>query len=129
MATILLDSCVIFDALNGKRRRADYLQHLLSEGNLLACCAVNFTEVYAGLRDSETAATEGFLAALEFLEIDHVIARRAGLIKREWARKGVTLSLPDVMIAAVALSYQVPLLTDNKKDFPSKGLELYPLPA
>jgi predicted nucleic acid-binding protein len=129
MATILLDSCVIFDALNGKRRRAEYLQHLLAEGNLLACCAVNITEVYARLRDYETATTEHFLAALETLPIDDEIARRAGLIKREWARKGLILSVPDVMIAAVALWYEVPLLTDNKKDFPSKGLELYPLPA
>lgn len=129
MATILLDSCVIFDALNGKRSRAQYLQHLLSEGNLLACCAVNIAEVYAGMRESEAAATEDFLAALEYLHMDDEIARRAGLIKREWARKGRTLSLPDVMIAAVAIFYKVPLLTDNKKDFPSKGLELYPLPA
>ncbi|MEO5926531.1 MAG: PIN domain-containing protein [Bryobacteraceae bacterium] len=128
MATLLLDSNVIFDALNGKRNRAGYLQRLLAEGHLLACCAVNFTEVYAGLRDHEAQKTERFMNSLEVFPLTRDVAVFAGLLKREWSKKGITLSYPDVTIAAVALFYAVPLLTDNRKDFPMQDLHLFPLP-
>jgi predicted nucleic acid-binding protein len=128
MATLLLDSCVIFDTLNGKRARAEYLQQQLEAGHLLACCLVNITEVYAGLRDHESARTERFLASLQFLPVTTEIAKAAGLLKREWAEKGRTLAYPDITIAAVAQFYGTPLLTDNKKDFPMPQLDLYPLP-
>ncbi len=128
MATLLLDSSVIFDALNGKRGRAEYLQRLIAEGNLLGCCAVNFTEVYAGLRDHEAARTERFMNSLELFPLTRDVAMFAGLLKREWAKKGMTLSFPDVTIAAVALFYGTPLLTDNRRDFPMQDLHLYPLP-
>jgi predicted nucleic acid-binding protein len=68
------------------------------------------------------------LASLEFLPINAEVAKAAGLLKREWASKGKTLSYPDVTIAAVALFHGTPLLTDNRKDFPASELDLYPLP-
>ena len=128
MPTILLDSTVIFDALNGKRRRREYLDQVLAEGNLLACCPVNITEVYAGLRGHELQPTRRFLQSLEFLPVTAEIAESAGLMRRDWGRRGRTLSFPDVTIAAVAIYYRTPLLTDNVKDFPMAALELYPLP-
>jgi predicted nucleic acid-binding protein len=44
------------------------------------------------------------------------------------AIKGTTLNLGDVIIAAVAIHYEVTLLTGNVKDFPMKELSLEPLP-
>ena len=129
MPTILLDSTVIFDALNNKRGRPEYLSALLAEGNLLACCPVNITEVYAGLREPESQTTSRFLKSLEFFSVNEDTARLAGLLKRDWMRKGRTLSYSDVTIAAVAIENNLPLLTDNRKDFPMPEIELYPLPG
>jgi predicted nucleic acid-binding protein len=56
------------------------------------------------------------------------VARSAGELKREHRRKGIALNLGDVIIAAVAPSNSLTLLTDNVKDFPMKELSLYPLP-
>ncbi|MBC8165886.1 MAG: hypothetical protein H7Y20_08445 [Bryobacteraceae bacterium] len=53
MATYLLDTSVIIDALNGKRGRRDLLLGLVRQGHLLACCPINVTEVYAGMRSNE----------------------------------------------------------------------------
>ena len=55
-------------------------------------------------------------------------ARLAGELKRDYGRKGRTLNLGDVIIAAVALHNQLTLLTDNIKDFAMEDLALYPLP-
>ena len=56
MATFLLDTSVIIDAINGKRDRGQFLKGLLEQGHLLACCPINVTEVYAGLRPSAVTA-------------------------------------------------------------------------
>ena len=127
MATYFLDTSVIIDALNNKRGRQDLLLDLLKQGHLLACCAVNVAEVYAGLRPKEEKATEEFLRSLEYYHITWPVARLAGLLKRDHAKKGVAVSIADATIAAVAIAHDLPLLTDNVKDFKIKDLTLYPL--
>ena len=129
MALVLLDSSVVFDHLNGRYGRTQFLDQLIQQGHVLACCPVNITEVYAGLRPGEEAKTEAFIDSLECLPVTPAIARQAGLLRRDWRAKGQTLSYTDVTIAAVALANGVPLLTDNRKHFPEEGLELWPLPA
>ena len=128
MATLLLDSSVIFDSLNGKRGRREFLYALLEQGHLLACCPINVAEVYAGLRDHEKTETEAFLNSLEFYPFTREVAQKAGLIQREWRQKGRTLSFTDASLAAVAIHNALPFLTDNRKDFPMPELPLYPLP-
>jgi tRNA(fMet)-specific endonuclease VapC len=128
MATFLLDTSVIIDVLNDKRGRPAFLLELLAEGHLLACCPINVTEVYAGLRPKEEIATEALLTSLLYFPITLPVARSAGELKREHRRKGITLNLGEVVIAAVALSNQLTLLTDNVKDFPMKELSLYSPP-
>jgi predicted nucleic acid-binding protein len=50
------------------------------------------------------------------------------VLKNEWSRKGRTLAIADVLIAATALAHKLVLMTDNRKDFPMPQLVLYPLP-
>lgn len=128
MATFLLDTSVILDVLNNKRNRPALLLELLNAGHLLACCPINITEVYAGLRPKEETATEEFLASLKCYPITQQAARLAGLLRRNYGRKGTTLNLGDVMIAAVGIENQLTLLTDNVKDFPMEDLSLYAMP-
>lgn len=129
MSTILLDTSVIFDHLNGRRKRTEFLEHLSDHGHLFACCPVNITEVYAGLRPGEEAKTKAFLDSLEFVPITADVARKAGLLLRDWRSKGQTLSHTDVTIAAIAMTHRFPLLTGNRKHFPMPELELVALPS
>jgi tRNA(fMet)-specific endonuclease VapC len=129
MATYFLDTSVTIDALNNKRGRRDLLLRLLKQGHLLACCAINVAEVYAGLRPKEEKATEEFLRSLEYYHITWPVARLAGLLRRDHARKGIVVSIADATIAAVAIANDLSLLTDNVKDFPMNDLTLYPLPS
>src|ERR1041385_3091195 len=125
MASFLLDTSVIIDVLNGKRERDVLLTRLLNAGNLLACCPVNISEIYAGMRPKEQIATENFLESLDFYEITWRVAKLAGLLKRDYSKKGLTLSLPHTTIAAVAIEYDLTLITDNIKDFPMPEVRLY----
>jgi tRNA(fMet)-specific endonuclease VapC len=128
MSLVLLDSSVIIDHLNGRHGRTEFLERLMEQGRVLACCSVNITEVYAGLRSGEEAETVAFIDSLEYLPVTPEIARQSGLLRRDWQRKGHTLSYTDVTIAAVALDYRVPLVTDNRKHFPMPELKLLALP-
>ena len=128
MAIFLLDTTVIVDAINDKRGRDQFLDDLLAQRNLLACCSINVTEVYAGMRPHEAKVTEAFLRSLKFYEVTWEIARLAGELKSEWAKKGHTIALPDITIAAVALANGLILATDNRKHFPMLELRFLPLP-
>ena len=128
MATYLLDTSVIIDALNGKRNRDRLFKELLQQGHLLACCSINVTEVYAGLRSHEETRTRELLESLQYFPIVWPVARLAGLLKRDYARKGVTLATTDVTIAATAIYHQLTLISDNLKHYPMKELRIYPLP-
>jgi predicted nucleic acid-binding protein len=128
MATYLLDTSVIIDALNNKHGRNNLLHRLVNGGNSLACCPINITEVYAGMRPKEADATQIFLQSLEILPITWAVAKLAGQLKREYGQKGKPISVTDAIIAATALDNSLTLLTDNTKDFPMNDLSLFNLP-
>lgn len=127
MATLLLDTSVIIDAINEKKDRRLFLRGLVEQGNLLACCPINVTEVYAGMRPNEEERTTALLASLDYFPITFAVARLAGELKRNFGKRGSTLSVADSLIAAVAIQHRLLLVTDNVKDFPMKELQLYPL--
>jgi predicted nucleic acid-binding protein len=127
MAIFLLDTTVMIDAINRKRGRSRLLDRMLEQRNLLACCCINVTEVYAGMRPHEAAATEALLRSLDFYEVTWEIARRAGELKWEWAKRGHTITVPDITIAAVALAHNLTLVTDNRKHFPMPELNVFPI--
>jgi len=83
MAVYLLDTSVIIDVLNNKRGRPALLLELARAGHTLACCPINITEVYAGLRPKEEAATEQLLSSLRHFPIQPEAARMAGEFKRD----------------------------------------------
>ena len=126
--TYLLDSTILIDVLNGRNGRSQFLSQLSQQDILLACCAVNVTEVCMGMRPGEEAKTDRLLRSLEFYPVTWEVARLAADLFRHWRQKGQTLSYPDVTIAAVALTHNLVLATDNRKHFPMPELELVPLP-
>lgn len=128
MTTYLLDTSVIIDVLNGKRQRKELLQSLLETGNMIGCCSINVTEIYAGMLPKEEVKTENLLRSLEYYEVTWEAAQMAGLLKRDYARKGITLSVTDVTIAAVAITHELTLMTDNIKHYPMPQLKLSPMP-
>src|ERR1035437_2825210 len=69
MATLLLDTSVLIDTINGKRNRGELLKELLHQGHLLACCPINVTEVCAGLRTHEESRTLNLLQSLQYYPI------------------------------------------------------------
>jgi predicted nucleic acid-binding protein len=126
--TILLDTSVLIDVLNRRNGRREFLRESVSRNDRFACCAVTVAEIYAGMRTTEARDTEELLNSLEYFDLGRGAAMRAGLLKGIWARKGVTLELPDVLIAAVAIEHDLAFATDNRKHYPMPELRLIDLP-
>ena len=125
---VLLDTTILIDVLRNRLNRRALLIELVERGSTLATTAINIGEVYAGMRPAEEAATEAFLSNLECYPITAAIARRAGSLKSTRAKRGQTLTLADMMVAATALEHKLTLMTDNLKDFPLPELNISPLP-
>jgi len=81
------------------------------------------------MRPAEATATEELFEGLECIEATQKIACSAGMLKYEWARKGVTLEITDAIIAATTLSFDLYLATDNLRHFPMSELNHIDLPV
>lgn len=125
---LLLDTTVLIDTLRARQNRRAFLTDLVAAGHTLATAAINIGEVYAGMRPTEELRTEAFLSSLDCYPMSGAIARRAGSLKSVYARRGQTLSLADMIVAATALEHGLTLLTDNRKDFPPPELQFHSLP-
>jgi predicted nucleic acid-binding protein len=124
---ILLDTTILIDVLRNRGTRRDLLANLVEQGHSLATSAINVAEIYAGMRPHEASETDRFLRSIESYPITHAIARHAGTLKFAHSKKGQTLSLADMIVAATTLMHGASLLTDNRKDFPIAGLSIHPL--
>lgn len=127
MITYLPDTNILIDALNGKRGRKELLHDLVMDGHQLASCAVTVSEVFSGVRPGDTLRIEQFFDAFRWYETTRAVAQRAGRIRFETARQGITLALPDVLVAATALEHDLTVITENRNHFPMPDLKLYPL--
>lgn len=124
---LLLDSSVLIDVLRGQKARRELLARLVSDGHNLSTTVVNVAEIYMGIRSSEEPRVQSLFALLECYPLDAETAKRAGMLKNMWGKKGIAISLPDAIVAAIAIDRDCILATDNRKDFPMPELNLYPL--
>lgn len=128
MPNYLLDTTIIVDCLRSKRGREKLLKKLASGDTTLGCCAVNLVEVYTGMREEEREKTTRLLESFEYYEMSKEVAKLAGEYRRDYLKEGITLSLADTLIAAVAVHYHLILITDNQKHYPLPEISFYPLP-
>ncbi len=128
MTRYLLDTDGVIDYLKGFQPTITVIQDLNRRGDIPCVCAVVLGETYAGLDADQQARAERFLAALEFLPTSPQAARQAGAWKYTYARQGLTLSITDCLIAAVAHDHGATVATRNGRHYPMPELALLPLP-
>ena len=97
-------------------------------GDRLASASINVGEIYGGMLSREEIDAEALFEALYIYPLTTSVARDAGRLQFAWARRGKTLDLADMIVAATALEYGLTLMTDNRKDFPMPELKFVDLP-
>jgi len=121
----LLDTTAIIDFFRGSEYVTALLETLRSKAPL-ASCPVTVAETFAGTKEKEHKKVHAFLSSLVFYPVTYESARLAGRWRYTYARKGITLSLSDTLIAAVAAENRLALVTANKYHFPMEELVVIP---
>lgn len=111
---LLCDTCVIIDFISG---RSQVLDNLLDINKMLFVNSIIEMELLQGARDkNELRVIEKKLRSFRLLNIQQDIFDLATEYLRNYCLSH-GLALPDAVIAATAIHYQIPLFTYNQKDF------------
>ena len=111
---LLCDTCVIIDFMNG---RSQILKELIEKETTLFINSIIEMELLQGARDKkELHVIEKRLQSFRLLSMHQDIFDLATEQIRNY-RLSHSLALPDAIIGATAIYYQIPLFTYNRKDF------------
>ncbi len=127
MSKFLLDTDVIIWHLRGRKDVTRALSELQAFG-VPSCSALSILEVQVGVKQGGEARTDLFLGSLTVFDVTKKIAERAALSVRKQRAKGITIDLPDAIIAATCMVYRLTLVAYNKKHYPFANLAFHPLP-
>jgi tRNA(fMet)-specific endonuclease VapC len=123
MVDFLVDTDICIWHLRGREVAVSLLTDLASKGRL-GVSVITRAEILTGMRPSEEEGTMLLLDGCSSLPITAPIADRAGELLRSLRTQGVTMHLPDAMIAATAIEHTVPLFTCNSRHYPVPELML-----
>ena len=118
MARYLLVPTVLIDASKDLEPATSWLTRALSGTDEIGTSAVTMAEFFAGLRPEEREGRFPFLDLIRCWEVTCEVARQAGIYRYTYARRGVTISTTDALIAAVAIDVGAIIVTNNARHFP-----------
>lgn len=125
MKGYLLDTTEIIDVLRGHGPTSELIGQLIAQGAEVGVCSIVATETMAGVKPEHRQRVAGFLSTLRFYAVNMEAAMRAGWYLHDFARQGIMLSLTDATIGAVAVTYDLVLITKNRKHYPMREVRLW----
>ncbi|MBM4307385.1 MAG: type II toxin-antitoxin system VapC family toxin [Deltaproteobacteria bacterium] len=120
----LFDTDILIAYLRGYAQTVELLKTLAAQGFDFCISPATIVEIEAGTRDAEKEKTYELLDMFEVYVVDRSIAHLAGASLRKYRKKGITLGLADVMIAATALTHHLTLVTYNISHYPMSELQI-----
>jgi predicted nucleic acid-binding protein len=124
MSEYLLDSDVIIWHLRGRKEVTEMLRDLQRFG-LPGCSALSVLEVQLGVKKGEEEKTDRFLKSLRVFDVNSEIAGKAAHLIRESKGQGITLDIPDAIIASTCVLHNLILVTYNRKHYPISDLKFH----
>jgi tRNA(fMet)-specific endonuclease VapC len=128
--THLIDSDWVADYLKGYRAAVQLLTGLPPDG--LSISIITYGEVYEGIYfghapKQHEADFLRFVRGVTVLPVSRLVARRFARIRGTLRAQGALIPAPDLLIAATALTYDLTLVTRNRRHFDRiTGLTLLP---
>lgn len=116
----LLDTNIVIEVLGGKPEPLE--QQMRRHSGQLAVSTITVAELGYGVARSQNpehdrASVEGFLPFVEVLDLDTAGAEHAGDIRAELARVGTPIGGYDLLIAGIARSRGLTVVTNNRREF------------
>ena len=112
---IILDTNIIIELLKGNTETKELLKNI-NEENFAISIITSMELYYGAINKRELNKIKKFLKSFNLLVINEEISKIALELIEKYS-KSHGLEIPDALIAATSIYYDVPLLTYNKKDF------------
>lgn len=113
----LLDTTIAIDVLRNSRTAVDRFEELFVNGDTAYVTDVVVCELATGARPEDEPGLAAFIRAVEYVRPGPEVAAVAGRWRGQARRRGVTLSVPDALIAATADALGATVITRNLQDF------------
>jgi predicted nucleic acid-binding protein len=121
----LLDTNILIEFFSHKAETVALLPKLKKHGSLFTSL-LSVAEIRMGWSDTDARVYLPLLYDLFPLQpLTREIAEQAGKWRRDYREKGITLSLVDTVIAAIAYHNNLCLISRNTKHFPQSELHLF----
>jgi predicted nucleic acid-binding protein len=127
MSRYLLDTTALIDFSKGREPAFSLVRRFIDNGDEIGVSPINIAEFYSGLAASQLAVWGEFFESLVLWSISLEAAKQAGRFRYDFARRGISLSTTDTLVAAVALYERATIVTSNVKDYPMDEVSLLPL--
>lgn len=124
MGRYLLDTTVLIDLSRGVAGIRSQVDDLLGFGNDVGVCAVTVSEFMAGVPTHQRVRWGRLIDEFAYWDISRDAAERAGMLRYDLARSGITVHLADALIAGLAISLEAVVVTDNARHFVRAGVEV-----
>jgi|SRR5215207_673881 len=127
MSRYLLDTTTLIDFSKRREPAFSLIHRFIQNNDELGVSPINVAEFYSGLGTSQHPVWDEFFEPLLLWPISLAAAKQAGKFRYDFARRGVTLSTTDTLVAAVALEHRAVIVTSNVKDYPMDKVVLHRL--
>ena len=119
---MIFDTGFIIDLMNKNAQAVNKLQELMGKKELQYTTSLTIFELFSGLARSQKTEEEKkkittILSGLPILDLDNKCAEQGGELDGTLIKEGKMIGVIDSMIAGIALTKNMSVLTRNVKDF------------
>lgn len=112
-----MDTSVLFDYFRKKKKENSFFLELMANYDFFEITSITAFEIKYGINPIQFEFWDSLLSAVKVLPFDNEAADIAVEIHQELKKINKQVALPDLFIASIALRFNRPLATLNRKHF------------
>ncbi len=124
---VLADTCVWIDFFRSSNAVGDELERLLKTDSVWTCGIVIFELLQGIISDRERTLIKNILLNLHYIEMSQALWQKAADISTKIRKKGHNIPMSDILIATVAIEYDLWVFTVDTHFKKIPGVKLYTL--
>jgi tRNA(fMet)-specific endonuclease VapC len=122
---ILADTSVWIEFFKTRSTTGDELEKLIKEQRAWTCGIVLFELIKGVKSEAEKTTILNTLLSLEYIEMSPLLWKNAGEIAASLKKQGKNLPMSDILIAALAIEYNLQIFTLDKHFEQIPGVRVY----
>ena len=125
-ASYCLDTNILIDYFRGQQESVELVRSLLKQGKVYTTEITRFELCSGESYPKAKPIITLFFNYITILPFEKNSAEKAGEIYRKFKKVGNLPNISDILIAAIAISHNLTVVTKNRKDFERiDGVKLY----